>query len=299
MIVVKLQGGLGNQMFQYALGRELQRRNGGELYLDLTWLLDRYPRTGVVYRDYELDIFGIQPRFTPLSEIARLWSVPLVLMYGSVYLSRLRDRVGLRRLVQESSSSLSPEELLELKGDLYLDGHWTSQKYFEGSESILRKEFRVREPLLPISESVGASIAETDSICLNVRRTDYVTLKASIDMHGFVGKEYYDRGISLLAPQLENPHIFITSDDVEWCRANLRFDYPTTILGDEHQGYKFGNKFALMSRCRHFLIPNSTFAWWAAWLGSSPDKIVICPRKWFRDPNIDASDMIPRGWIRL
>jgi hypothetical protein len=269
------------------------------LHLDLTWLLDRYPRTGVVYRDYDLDIFGIEPRFTLLSEIARRWSVPLVLMYGSVYLSRIRDRSGLQRRIVQGHTSLSPEEILALGGDVYLDGCWQSPRYFAGSEAILRREFSVREPIALASEDVAATIAATDSICLNVRRADYVNLQASIDMHGFVGREYYDRGIALIAPQLKNPHIFITSDDVEWCRANLHFDFPTTVLGPEHKGHKFGNYLTLMSRCKHFLIPNSSFAWWAAWLNPSSDKIVVCPRNWFRDPNIDASGMIPEGWIRL
>jgi hypothetical protein len=299
MIIVKLKGGLGNQMFQYALGRELQRRNGGELYLDLTWLLDRFPRSGVVYRDYDLDIFAIRPRLTLLSVVARRWPLPLALMYGSAYLSRFRDRVGLRRLVREGCPALPPEELLQLKGDLYLDGHWVSLKYFEGSAATLRQEFRVREPLLAVSEGVAAAMAETDSICLDVRRTDYVTLQASIEMHGFVGKEYYAQGLAVIVPRLARPHIFVTSDEIEWCQANLHFEHPTTFLGHEHDGYKFGNKLTLMSRCKHFLIPNSTFAWWAAWLNSSPDKIVVGPRNWFRDPNIDTSDMIPQGWIRL
>jgi hypothetical protein len=151
---------------------------------------------------------------------------------------------------------------------------------------------------LPASAPIAALMDETDSICLNVRRADYVSLQASIDMHGFVGKEYYDRGIALIAPKVKVPHIFVTSDDVEWCQANLRFDYPTTFLGHEHKGYKFGNYLMLMSCCKHFLIPNSTFGWWAAWLNPSLDKIVVCPRNWFRDPNIDSSDMIPEGWIR-
>jgi len=299
MIVVKMKGGLGNQMFQYALGRELQRRNRSELYLDLTWLLDRFPRTGVVYRDYDLDIFAIQPRFTLLSEVARRRSLPLVLMYGSVYLSRLRDRIGLQRRVIEGRPGLTPEKLLELKGDLYVDGYWQSPRYFAGSESTLRQAFRVHEPLLSISRPVAGLIAETDSICLDVRRTDYVTVPTASNMHGFVGTEYYDRGIAFIAPQLKTPHIFITSDDIEWCVANFHFDYPTTFLGPEHNGYKVGNKLALMSRCKHFLIPNSSFAWWAAWLSPSPEKIVVCPRNWFRDPTVCASDLIPEGWIRL
>ena len=126
-----------------------------------------------------------------------------------------------------------------------------------------------------------------------------MNLQASIDTRGFVRREYYDRGIALIAPRPKYPHVFVTLDDIEWCRENLHFDCPTTVLGHEHKGYKFGNYLTLMSCCKHFLIPNSTFAWWAAWLSVFPDKIVVCPRNWFRDPKIDSSDMIPGGWMRL
>ena len=126
-----------------------------------------------------------------------------------------------------------------------------------------------------------------------------MTVQSSIDVHGFVGKEYYERGIAAIAPRLANPHIFLTSDDVPWCKENLRFDYPTTVLGQEYKGYKFGEELTLMARCKHFLIPNSSFAWWAAWLGSSQDKIVVCPKHWFRESKIDSSDLVPPQWIRV
>ncbi len=297
MIVVKLQGGLGNQMFQYAAGRELQRRTGGELALDLTSLLDRFPRNNAVFREYNLDIFRIQPRLTLLSYLARHLPVPLLYMRGSSALAWLQDSVGFRRRILGPVAFLP--EVLDAKGNVYLDGYWQSPKYFAGAEAILRTEFQVKRPLSPAGERLAAHMDATDSLSVNVRRTDYVTVQSAIDTHGFVGREYYERGVEQIAPKLKRPHIFITSDDVEWCKENLRFDYPTTILGQEYKGYKFGEELALMSRCKHFLIPNSTFAWWAAWLASSEDKIVVCPTNWFRDPAIDSSDLIPPQWIRI
>ena len=297
MIVIKLQGGLGNQMFQYALGRELQRRNGGELAFDLTLLLDRFPRSGVVYREFDLDIFHIQPRLTHLSRLARHFPVPLLYMRSASALARLRDRIGTQRYMTGTVAFC--EEVLEAKGNVYLDGFWQSPKYFTGSEAFLRSEFVVKRPLSSAGERLLMQMASTDSICVNVRRTDFVTIQASIEKHGFVGKEYYDRGIQEIAPRLNNPHIFVTSDDVEWCRENLRFDYPTTVLGYEYKGYKFGEYLTLMARCKHFLIPNSSFAWWAVWLNTSEDKMVVCPRNWYRDSKIDSSDLIPPQWTRL
>jgi len=297
MIVVKLQGGLGNQMFQYAMGRELKRRSGGDLALDLTQLLDRFPRSNLVVRDYDLDIFRIQPRLTLLSQIARRWPIPLLYMHGTRALARALDRAGLQRYILEPVGFR--EEVLEARGNVYLDGYWQSPKYFAGSEAILRRELEVKQPLSPAGERVAAQMSSTDSICVNVRRADYVTLPGSIGTHGFVGKDYYDRGIEQIAPRMKNPYVFVTSDDVQWCRENLRFEYPTTVLGHEYKGYKFGEYLTLMARCKHFLIPNSSFAWWAAWLNPSEDKIVVCPKQWFRDSKIDSSDRIPPQWIRI
>ena len=117
------------------------------------------------YRDYDLDIFGTKMRCTLLSKIARRRSVPLVLIYGIVYLSRLRGRAGLVRRIVESPT-LRPEEILQSHGDLSLDGYWQRPRYFEGSVLSLRQEFSVCEPILPASKGVAAMIAETDSICL-------------------------------------------------------------------------------------------------------------------------------------
>ena len=297
MIVVKLQGGLGNQMFQYAAGRELQRRNGGELCLDLTLLLDRFPRKNAVFRDYNLDIFDLQPRLTLLSRLAQLLPVPLLYMRAASTLARLQDLVGLQRYIS-GPRNFCPD-VLEAGGNVYLDGHWQSAKYFAGSEDLLRRDFRVKQPLSSAAERVAALMASTDSICVNVRRTDYVTVRSAMETHGFVGKDHYNRGIEQIAPRLNAPHIFVTSDDLEWCRANLRFNYPVTILGRETKGYKYGEELALMARCKHFLIPNSTFAWWAAWMNPSKDKIVVCPKPWFRDQTIDSADLIPSQWIRI
>jgi hypothetical protein len=297
MIVVKLQGGLGNQMFQYALGRELQRCNGGKMSLDLTLLLDRFPRRNAIPRDYNLDIFGLQPRLTLLSRLARRIPVPLLYMRAASTLARLQDLVGLQQYVSDSFK-FRPE-VLDVGANVYLDGNWQSPKYFARSEDILRHEFRVRQPLSPAGERVAALMASSDSICVNVRRTDYVTAKSAVERHGFVGKDYYDRGIERIAPGLRAPHIFVTSDDLGWCRDNLRFNYPVTVLGPECKGYKYGEELALMARCKHFLIPNSTFAWWAAWMNSSRDKIVVCPKAWFRDPKLDSADLIPPQWIRI
>jgi hypothetical protein len=218
-------------------------------------------------------------------------------MRGSTALARIEDMTGFQRYV--TGPVKFQADVLEATGNVYLDGYWQSPKYFVGLDAILQKEFQVQQPLTAPAQRLAQLIADTDSISVNVRRTDYVTLPAARDTHGFVGKEYYDEGIELIAHKLRNPHIILSSDDLDWCRENLKFRYPTTFIEPECKGYKFGLEFALMTRCKHFLIPNSTFAWWTAWLSPQENKTIVCPRNWFRDPRLDSSDIVPSTWIRV
>jgi len=92
---------------------------------------------------------------------------------------------------------------------------------------------------------------------------------------------------------------FVFSDDIEWCKKNIKFSHPTFFVEDEYFGKKGEEYLFLMSACKYFVIPNSTFSWWGAWLSEREEKIVICPKKWFVDESIDTSDLIPNDWTRI
>ena len=299
MIVVRLRGGLGNQMFQYAAGRRLAESNHDHLVLDLTRLLD-HATSADVARDYDLDIFeDIHANVTGLSKVvlrARAVAAPCRAM--SRILTRSKAILGIQARVVESGLRFDPR-VLQWKGSVYLDGYWQSAKYFSGIEAILRNEFSFRQALDPRVAELAASIARTNSVCLNVRRGDFVSHPESSRVHGFVGAEYYAAGVDRISQHVERPHFFIFSDDMDWARANLAPAAPHTFVGHEFGGHKFRDYLRLMSMCRHFLIPNSTFAWWAAWLSSNGDKTVVAPKRWFVDPALDASDIYLPSWVRL
>ena len=297
MITVRLKGGMGNQMFQYAFGRALALRNNDSLTLDLAPLLDRTPRPNFVFRGYDLDLFNINARLTFFSRAALRFPIPIVWAGKSVTLTFLKTIFGRQRFIRESSDL--DFESLPRHGDIYLDGAWQSEKYFASIAPTIRKEFTLRKPL---SEKTGTFFAEVKSqnaICVNVRRGDFVTVQRSIDRHGFVGLEYYEKGMAMICETVKNPHAYIFSDDIAWCKENLKFPgVATTYVGHECAGEKFGEYLALMSICKHFLIPNSTFGWWAAWLAPNRDKLVVAPKQWFAS-GADDRGVVPVSWLRV
>jgi hypothetical protein len=292
MIVVKLMGGLGNQMFQYAFGRHLEHRLGVQLKFDTSDFALTSGGPGFVPRKYDLDIFGIDVDVATPKEIARL-----------------RDRTGIAPLDRLLNRVLGPkpshvvelpvfhfvQERYEGSDDTYFDGYWQSEKYFADVEPEIRREFSVVEPLEPRSEELMREITASNSVCVNVRRGDFVVN----DRHGWFGSDYFSQGEKMLANRMTDHRFYVFSDDVEWCRENLRFDRPTVFVGHEFAGRKFQDYLRLMAACRHFIIPNSSFAWWAVWLNNSTDRVVVAPKKWFNAPELDASDLFQPDWILI
>jgi hypothetical protein len=298
MIVVKLQGGLGNQMFQYALGRSLAERNKDKLVFDATFLLDRTPRKDFIFRNYDLDIFEINPDFTRLSQMARIFPVPVFYFFLSRLISKIKHLLGRQKYVRREEAGFHPD-ILQARGNMYLDGYWQSEKYFEAIKDLIRIEFSFGKTETAKIKEMAEKIIATESVCLNVRRGDFVNSPRSIKTHGFVGIDYYQRGMEIIAFKVTDPHFFVTSDDIEWCVENLKIDYPHTFLTHEYRGGKFKDYLTLMTLCKHFLIPNSSFAWWAAWLSTNPGKIVVAPVQWFNDPSLDPKDICGSDWIRI
>ncbi len=168
-----------------------------------------------------------------------------------------------------------------------------------GIESIIIKEFTFRNGLDERGREIANLIDSVNAVCLNVRRTDFVSNQVANRFHGVCEMDYFTRAVKMMASKVNNPHFFVFSDDLEWCRANMHFDYPFTFIGNESAGFKFGQKLHLMTICKHFIIPNSSFGWWAAWLNPDPNKVVIAPNQWYRNRRIDTTNLLPIGWIRI
>ncbi len=293
MIIVRLSGGMGNQMFQYALGRTIAIKNNTSVGLDVQDLLDRTPRPGrFTFRDYDLDVFNIHAEVVPQSKVP--------LRYRSIRGGRLGVYLNkIRRLVfggkgREKGFTYNPN-ILSIGSDAYIDGYWQSHKYFESIADTIRKDFSFKNPLPDNVQLLETEIKSKNSVCLHVRRGDYV----GNPYHEVVFKDYYDEAIAVLQEKTSIEHLYVFSDDIAWCRDTMTFSHPVTFVGEEYAGDRASGHLALMRACRHFIIPNSSFAWWAAWLGEYEHKVVIAPKKWFPDSSIDTSNRIPEEWIRI
>ncbi len=291
MIIVRLKGGRGNQMFQYALGRALSLKNDTILKLDTTYLENKTKRKNFTFRNFDLSIFNIKAEIAKTSDLPffyRFLNGRFVFIFEAL-VNKFKLGGGL-----EKKFSFN-ENILNLKDGAYVSGYWQSPKYFSEIESTIRNDFSLKELPLQNIQDKAHEIKNTDSVCIHVRRGDYV----GNPFYDVTDLDFYKKGIDLIRSQKNISKIYVFSDDIDWCKENLKFDIETFFVDDSFNGDKNEGTMYLMSFCKNFVISNSTFAWWGAWLAPSSDKIVVCPKRWFGDDIIDTSDLIPKEWIRI
>lgn len=294
MIIVKLMGGLGNQMFQYALGKTLSLQHQTLLKLDLSWLLNHSPERGTnfVHRNFDLDIFRIQANIANAEEVKQLRNEWLPVKRADRLLKTLLGipQTNIREPYFHYSSAVR-----KIGPDAYLDGFWQSEKYFGEYASIIRDDFNFKYPLGEQAVPLMESIRKSEAVCVNVRRKEFV----NNPYHGAMDIDYYMRAEKKIRESVKDPCLYIFSDDITWCEENLHFQSPAVFVPLIYAGEKYQDIFRMMITCRHFIIPNSSFGWWAAWLSEHENKQVIAPSKWFANGPKDTQDLLPKGWIRL
>lgn len=295
MIVAKLNGGLGNQIFQYAAARRLALIHETSLKLDIEYLKSTNQK--ITRRQYCLDRFKIKAEIASPLEIAEISGIRPNLKIN--ILARTRRALGLNRFtphpIIEKLFQFDPS-LIAAPDNIYMTGFWQSEKYFSDIQNLLRKELAFVHAPQEKNADLACKIATENAVFLHIRRGDYVSRPDVAKLNGTCDQAYYDRSLSIIADKVSNPVLYVFSDEPEWVRQNMHFPFPTTII--DHNGPDDAHEdLRLMSLCRHAIIANSTFSWWGAWLIDCADKVVVAPRKWFVDPGIDTSDVIPDRWI--
>lgn len=289
MIIVKLIGGLGNQMFQYAAGRRVALANNTELKLDIT-VYEK--QVGITPRKYGLNVFNIQANIASNEEIGKLKKENVFLNKLSKFIPVFKDsRVTEKHFYFDRA-------VLNIKNNSHLEGYWASEKYFKDIENIIRKDFTFKDKPDEVNQQMVGRIKNCDSVSIHIRRGDYVFDEKTNKYHGFCDLDYYLRAITLVTKTVKNPQFFVFSDDIKWAKQNLHPKFPCTYV-DHNVGKKDYEDMHLMSLCKHNIIANSSFSWWGAWLNQNPGKIVIAPKKWFRNKSIDTKDLIPHSWVKI
>jgi hypothetical protein len=270
-----LTGGCANQIFQYATGLALARRLGVDLKLDVSW--------------YEMAMPHQQPRMYSLG------------LFKGVDARVVRSLLG--QVIREEEFSYNPELFENAPRKCSLVGYWQCEKYFFGLRDELRERLLPREPLPAPSIATERAILQAGerSVFVHVRRTDYV----GNPNHVVLPMDYYRDATALIAAKVLEPVFFIFSDDPEWCEANFKLPYPTTIVRNldrtvEHHLGREDAELYLMRLCGHAIIANSSYSWWGAWLGADiKGGIVIAPKTWVgRASKYDPRDIVPGRWIR-
>lgn len=292
MIIVKLQGGLGNQMFQYALGRHLSIKNKASLKLDISFLEE--DGSNVTRRKYGLSAFNIEASIATENEVA--WFKKYLFKKGKFWFWYNRIIANRSRYAWEERFNFEPW-ILDLSDPVYLDGFWNTEKYFKDIEDVIRKDFTLKEPLSEASKEFLLKISKTESVSIHVRRGDYVSDPKTNTWLGVCPLEYYNQAISRMITDVKAPHFFIFSDDPTWARENITPTFPATYISGNPEHPE--EDIVLMSNCKHNIIANSTFSWWGAWLNTNPQKIVIAPKQWFKTEKMDTRDIIPESWIKI
>ena len=304
MLIIKLQGGLGNQMFQYAAAKALALKLGVALKLDITSALgaNAWERAKTV-RNYELGKFVIDDEFATDAEIRQFRLKPMKIDEYNLRTRAIRKmRTLIERLRYLGSTKYYREQTFlydsrfwSLKDDVYLDGYFQSYKYFDAIADLLRQKFVIKPQSCKTLKLQSEEKLSPKNVSVHIRRGDFVFDKQTNAHNGVCSLEYYQLAMKCLAGKIENPKFKIFSDDLDWCKTNLKTEQQLEFVDwcDSQQ-----EELMLMSKCAHNIIANSSFSWWGAWLNINPKKIVVAPKKWFKVSK-DTSDLLPDDWLRI
>jgi hypothetical protein len=296
-VTVRIGGGLGNQLFQYATARRLALHSGVPLTIDN---LSGFARD-FYKRRYLLDRFNIAgDTIRPSASYVSLWGRLRGQIQARSNASRpLEERSYLR----EGVDHFEPRILdLKVTRPIYLEGYWQYERYFSDIRDTLCDELTFRTTHDADNLEVARKIHSVESVCLHVRRLhgvpDTKDAKPVMDASWkhYIEPSYFERAVELVAQRIEKPHFFVFADYPDWAREHIRTPFPTEFI--THNGSERDYEdFWLMGQCRHFIVANSTFSWWAAWLARHPRKIVVAPKASIGPDQVLKS--APDSWLQI
>ena len=269
MIVARIIGGLGNQLFQYAVARHLSILHNTDLKLD-TFAYNEYK-----IHKYGLSNFLIVENFATKSDIENLF------------------------FVKENHFHFD-SEFRKIQNNVYLSGYWQSEKYFYDISLIIRQDLALVIPMNEKDNEVAEIIRSTNSVSIHIRRGDYLNGSYNDQVSDCLPISYYNEAVNFISSHVNDCIFFVFSDDINWVKKSLKIQYKIFYIDHNSSETNFQD-LRLMSLCKHNIIANSSFSWWGAWLNNNPDKKVISPFIWFNNNarNLNSQDIVPISWIKI
>lgn len=284
MIAVRLMGGLGNQLFQYAAGRALALRLDTELVLDI--------RNFKQYKlhEYGLERFNIKARIATSKELRR-WPFLYLRFY------RFARALGVRGGIYKEARFDFDPSWIDISDGALIEGYFQSEKYFEEIADLLHKELTPVAPLVSRNAQYAAWAQACESVMIHVRRGDYISNPKALEVHGVCSVDYYKDAIKFIRENIKSPKFFVFSNEIQWAKDNLGLGNDTVYVEGNEKSAEID--IYLMSQCRHHIVANSTFSWWGAWLKANKTGLTIAPAPWFDTNKLPTSDLLPSNWIML
>lgn len=305
VVIVRLSGGIGNQMFQYSTARSFAYHKKAQLKADIT----AYSNTSKdTKRKFVVNILNTNITIAEKKDIAVFIS-PDNLKEKLIHLLINADtNTTIGKILYKLGATMTNYIIIRQphfnyynifehkKKHTYLVGDWQSEKYFKSIERIIRKEFKLKLRYEDTRQDIIKLIISQQSVSIHVRRGDYKNKTNSAIYYSCL-IDYYTNALNIIKEKYPDISVFVFSDDISWTKKKLKPQSPVLFI--EKHKINEAYDLLLMSKCKHNIIANSTFSWWAAWLNSNPEKIVIAPDKWFKNDKINTDDLYPEGWIKI
>lgn len=287
MIIVNIVGGLGNQMFQYAYARMLAEK-GLEVKIDI-----RDFNEYTLHGGYFLDRYNITLKVAAQDDLQPFFNPGII--------SRFLRKMGGKKPEFKWERSLNySRDFLTVNDHTYLKGYFQSENYFKHIREILITEFSIKEEVSAFFKETESRIHDLGTTCsVHIRRGDYVNDPTTNQVHGTCDLDYYQRAMDLVRGKSDGLKFLMFSDDIPWVKEHISGPDILYVEGPENNIPH--EDMALMSKCKHNIIANSSFSWWGGWLNQAPGKIVISPARWFADPakESQSGDIRPGSWMKL
>ena len=297
MIYIKLKGGLGNQMFEYAFAVALSNKCNDEICLDLSGISNE---THNVYSLNHFNIGDVKKVNCSKLPITKKISLKIInFILSRVGNKNAKTRYNLEKKYQKKFNKFGLYicsdgyiDMNSCKSKVkYADGYFQSEKYFKEYSSQIKDIFQVKTPKMKKNNELFSKIKNSNSACIHIRRGDYT----KFTNHLVCTIDYYKKGMKILKEKFPDIQFFIFSDDINWVKENIKFDYDVNYVEGNNPNYE---ELRLMYTCKHFVISNSSFSWWAQYLSNNKDKVVVAPSKWFNNSN-QVSDIMMDEWIKI